>query len=72
MMPGKAQTAHGVHVCNICGKGIRGEYYYSKTRRGSEIYVHKRCWEEMQRERAGMVGSRNLAFGGIDGNQIPQ
>lgn len=56
MMPGKAQEgAHRVYVCAICGKGIHGweEYYYSKTRRGQEVYVHKRCWEGEQRGRAG-------------------
>lgn len=41
-----AHPDHRVRICGICGKIIRGEYYYSKTRRGTEIYVHKECWGE--------------------------
>lgn len=34
-----------VHICHICGKEINtdDEYEYIKTRRGTEIYIHKTC-----------------------------
>lgn len=34
-----------IHICYICGKEIASDedYDYVKTRRGTEIYLHKKC-----------------------------
>lgn len=34
-----------IHICHICGKDILPdeEYEYVRTRRGSELYMHKKC-----------------------------
>lgn len=34
-----------IHICYICGKDILPdeEYEYVRTRRGSELYMHKKC-----------------------------
>lgn len=38
----KKPTPH--RICYICGKEIEGEELeYIKTRRGTNIYMHKRC-----------------------------
>lgn len=32
-----------IKYCAICGKEIIGEYEYIKTKRGNEMYIHKKC-----------------------------
>ena len=34
-----------IHICYICGKDIYPDedYGYVKTKRRTEIYIHKRC-----------------------------
>lgn len=40
----KKEKKEPEHICYICGKPIVGEIpEYIKTRRGTEIYLHKKC-----------------------------
>ena len=35
---------HVIHVCYLCGKTIEDEdYKYIRTRRKTDIWMHKRC-----------------------------
>lgn len=35
-----------IHVCYICGQGIypEDEQEYIKTKRGTEIWIHEKCY----------------------------
>lgn len=44
-----------IHICYICGKDIYPDedYEYVKTKRRTEIYIHKRCCANMRRNQDG-------------------
>lgn len=44
----KPAKADDVKICQICGEMIIGDYDYIKTRRKTEMYIHKgmRCRKE--------------------------
>ena len=46
----KENKNNQIHICHICGKDINpdDEQKYIKTRRGTELWMHKKCVKEMQ------------------------
>lgn len=38
-----------IHICHICGEDVRpdDEQEYVRTRRGSDLYMHKKCVRRM-------------------------
>lgn len=41
-----------IHICHICGKDVRSddEQEYIKTRRGSELWMHKECVRRLKND----------------------
>lgn len=41
----KKNKNNQIHICHICGKDVKpdDEQEYIKTRRGSELWMHKKC-----------------------------
>ena len=39
--------------CDICNESITGsearshDFHYSKTKRKTEVFIHKRCWDSL-------------------------
>lgn len=42
-----------IHICHICGKDVNpdDEQEYVKTRRGTEIYMHRKCVRRLNGKR---------------------
>lgn len=32
-----------IHICHICGEEISGDFEYVRTRRGDDLYFHRKC-----------------------------
>lgn len=50
----KEKKQEKIHLCHICGKEINSDqdFEYIKTRRSTEIYLHKDCVRRMRHGRS--------------------
>jgi predicted SprT family Zn-dependent metalloprotease len=39
----KLSTEPEIHICSFCNTEIIGSFEYTKTKRGSEIYICRNC-----------------------------